>query len=75
VNRQKPSGTLLNKRKTSNVTSQLFDERKGRSRKMLFGKINDLIDVVNSLKFHVNPFSGCGATNMQNYSNCFKRSP
>jgi hypothetical protein len=32
---------------------------------MPFGIINDLIDVVNSLKFHVNPFSGCGATNVQ----------
>jgi hypothetical protein len=32
---------------------------------MPFGTINDLIDVVNFIQFHVNPFSGCGATIVQ----------
>ena len=45
--------------------SAIWGKRTGRSRKMPFGTINDLIDVVNSLKFHVNSFSGCGAVNTQ----------
>jgi hypothetical protein len=32
---------------------------------MLFGTIDDIIEAKNTLKFHVNPFSSCGATNMQ----------
>jgi hypothetical protein len=45
--------------------SAIWGKRTGKSRKMPFGKINDLIDVVNYLKFHVNSFSGCGAVNTQ----------
>ena len=45
--------------------SAIWGKRTGKSRKMPFGTINDLIDVVNSLKFHVNSFSGCGAVNTQ----------
>ena len=45
--------------------SAIWGKRTGKSRKMPFGTIDDLIDVVNSLKFYVNSFSGCGAVNTQ----------
>jgi hypothetical protein len=45
--------------------SAIWGKRTRKSRKMLFGTIDDLIDVVNSLKFYVNSFSGCGAVNTQ----------
>ena len=45
--------------------SAIWGKRTGKSRKMPFGTINDLMDVVNSLKFHVNSFSGCGTVNTQ----------
>ena len=45
--------------------SAIWGKRTGKSRKIPFGPINDLIDVVNSLKFHVNSISGYGAVNTQ----------
>jgi hypothetical protein len=57
--------TTKEKKNQQRDKSAIWGKRTGRSRKMPFGKINDLIDVVNSLKFHVNSLSGCGAVNTQ----------